>query len=532
MRMKVSFILLFIAFSVALVNGQENPNVELPQFVITGKEAYEFPPLEKQKPELVSTVSEQFFKPVYSPDELEVKDFSEPTKRNGEFLDSVKFVNGEAEFLIGNNYLPSLSATYRLPMESSLFSANINAVNQRAYLENADRSKFGARLFYNYIISDSSSFLPFSKFRASAVVENESYKLFASPVPDFNRQFLHGNLLMSMQNISSTRFNYDVTIEDAYLNMKSDSLKENIFKINGYSKYSAKIFDFSLFGKFHLLNSTFDPLSSEQFAFIQMKGMFGFQIGNFTKTNFGFEYSKLDSNNSIFPYMAAAFQFGRGFSFFAEYHPTSVMLTQQDLVITNRYYTPNVQLKNIFYSITSLYSFSLKYEYERMFEVSGGLALFSTPNYPYFMGQAVGVNSFQMDTVEAQSASVFAKLHLFAGKYGFFGGEIIYQQVIDTAGNSVPNITPLTLNFTYGLFVTHEISLTASMMYYSPAFLNFANKEKGKDYFNITLKGEMNIAENLFAQIEARNILNRKNEIWKNYLELPLSIAAGLKIIW
>jgi hypothetical protein len=532
MSIQYRFILLNLIFSFTFLCGQENPNVELPQFVITGKETYEFPSLEKQKPELVSTVSEQFFKPVYSSDELEVKEFSEPSKKSGEFLDSISFVGGEADFMIGNNILPSLSLTYRIPMERSLFSANINAVNQRAYLPNADRNKFGAKLLYNYVISDSNGFLPFSKLHASAIVENESYKLFASPVPGFNRQYFHGNILATLQNISSTKFNYDLLIEDNYLNLKNDSLKENIVKMNGYAKYSAKLFDISLFGKYHSINSTFGLLPSENYAFIQAKGMFGFSIGTTVRTNFGFEYSKLDTNNSIYPYGAAAFQFGKGFSFFAEYHPTATVLTQQDFITTNRYYSPTTQFKNIYYSINSQYSFNLKYEYERMFEISGGLSFFSASNYPYFSNIIPGINRFQVDTVEAKGVSAFARLNLYAGKFGFFTGGIIIQNVHDTTGNYVPYVTPIQVNVTYGLYITPEISLSATMMYYSPSFINFANTEKGKDYINLTLKGEMNISEKMFAQFELQNILNQKNEIWKNYQELPLSISAGLKIIW
>ena len=532
MKINIRSILLNLFFGVTFLYGQENPNVELPQFVITGKEAYVFPPLEKQKPELVSTVSEQFFKPAYSPDELEVREFSEPAKKSGEFLDSILFVNGEADFLIGNNILPSLSLTYRMPMERSLFSANISAVNQRAYILNAGRNKFAAKLLYNYVISDSNSFLPFSKLHASAFAENESYKLFASPVPGFNRQYFHGNFLASLQNISSTKYNYDLTLEDNYLNLKNDSLKENILKVNGYAKFTDKLFDVSLFGKFHSLSSTFGLLPSERYAFIQAKGIFGFPIGNTLKTNIGFEYSKLDTNKALYPYASAAFQFEKGFSLFAEYHPTSAMLTRQDFINANRYYTKTAQIKNIFYSITSQYSFSLKYEYERMFEISGGLSFFSTSNYPYFIDTLAAINRFQVGTVEAKAVSAFARINLYAGEFGFFTGGIIFQNVRNTSGNSVPYVTPVHANATYGLFITPEISLSATMMYYSPSFINFANTEKRKDYLNLTLKGEMNISEKMFAQLELQNILNQKNETWKNYQELPLSISAGLKIIW
>ncbi|NCS82206.1 MAG: hypothetical protein COW85_06115 [Ignavibacteria bacterium CG22_combo_CG10-13_8_21_14_all_37_15] len=532
MRIVYSSILINFIFGLSLMLGQENPNVELPQFVITGKETYEFPPLEKQKPEVVSTVSEQFFKPVYSPDELEVKEFSEPSRRSGEFLDSINFVNGGAEFLIGNNILPSLTLRYRIPIERSILSANVHAMNQRAYLPNSDRNKYGAELHYNTIISDSSSFLPFSKFHASALAENESYKLFASPIPDFNRKIFRGNFAASLQNISSAKLNYDLTFEDNYLNMKSDSVNENIFKVNGYTKYTAKLFEVSLFGKYHALTSTYDPLSPEKYAFIQAKGIFGFPIGNSVKTNFGFEFSKLDSNKTISPYIAAAIQFRKGFSLFAEYHPTSSMITQQDLIYSNRYYSPDAKIKNIFYRVKSQYAFNFKYEYERAFEVICGFSLFSASGYPYFNIVSPNVNNFVVDIIEARGTTAFARINLYSGKYGFFVGDVLFQNVQDTSGNLVPNVTPINAEVTYGYCITPEISFSASMMYYSPAFLNFANTKKGRDYVNLTFKGEMNISEKMFAQLELRNILNSKNEIWKNYQELPLSISAGLKIIW
>ena len=532
MRKEYRFILLNLVFGFSLLYGQENPNVELPQFVITGKEAYEFPQLEKQKPELVSIVSEQFFKPLYSPDELEVKEFSEPNKRSGEFLDTITFVNGEAEFLIGNNILPSLAVMYRMPMERSMFSAKVNAINQRAYLPNADRNKFGAELLYNYIVSDSSGFLPFSKLVTSASSENESYKLFASPVPDFNRKVFNGNFSASLQNISSSKFNYDLTIADNYLSMKNDSLTENIYKVSGYSKYTADLFYISLFGKYHALSTTFGSSLTENYSFIQSKVIVGLLVGKSFKTNFGLEYSKLDTNQTMYPYMSASVQLMKGFSFFAEYHPNSSMLTSQDFINTNKYYTPVQTFKNLFYSESSRYAFNFKYEYERTFEVITGVSFFSSAGYPYFANVLSNVNTFVLDTVEAKGTSLFARINFYSGKYGFFTGDINFTNVEDTSGNAVPNVTPLRVNVTYGIFVNPEISLSASMMYYSPSFINFANTEKGKDYFNITLKGEMNISENMFAQLELRNILNSKNEIWKNYQELPLSISAGLKIVW
>jgi|GEM_PF-2021466 len=512
--------------------GQENPNVELPQFVITGKQAYEFPSLEKQKPELISTVSEQFFKPVYSADVLEVKEFSEPVKKSGEFLDSINFVNGSANFLVGNNILPSLSLLYRKPMNGSILSTTVNAINQRPYLANADRNKYDVKFLFQSIISDSGSFLPFSKFEAFVNGGNESYKLFASPKPEFNRQIATGNVKVMLQNISSTKLNYEVVLEEKYLNMKNDSLNENLLKANGFAKYSANLFYASVFGKYHVLKSTFEPLSAASYTFFQAKGILGFNFGKTIKTDFGFEYSKLDSNSALHPYLATALQLWKGFSLFAEYHPTSSMLTQQDFIAANKYYSPSAKFANIFYTINSQIAVNLKYEIERSLDIACGFSYFNAADYPFFANVSSAGNIFAVDTAQAKGTTVFAKVNLFPGKYGFFTGELLFQNVHDTSWNYLPYVTPLKVQVTYGQFITDDISLSATMMYYSSPFINFANTEKGKDYLDLSFTGEMNISEKMFANLELRNIFNSKNEIWKNYQELPLSISAGLKIIW
>jgi hypothetical protein len=78
MTKKIIFSALFLFHFVSA--QQQNPNVELPDFVITGTDVISVQGAQKIQPEFISTISEQFFKPVFSPEELEVKDLSSPIK--------------------------------------------------------------------------------------------------------------------------------------------------------------------------------------------------------------------------------------------------------------------------------------------------------------------------------------------------------------------------------------------------------------------------------------------------------------------
>lgn len=72
-------ILLILSFSILAVNAQDdktkNPNVELPDFVITGKSQLNIKKVDKIKPDFVSSINEDFIKPTYSPEDLEIEIF-------------------------------------------------------------------------------------------------------------------------------------------------------------------------------------------------------------------------------------------------------------------------------------------------------------------------------------------------------------------------------------------------------------------------------------------------------------------------
>ena len=105
-----------MSFSVLVINAQDdksnNPNVELPDFVITGKSQLNIKKVDKIKPDFVSSVNEDFIKPTYSPEELEIGDFSNPLKSDMSFLNDVSFYKGNIAAGIGLYTIPKVSATY------------------------------------------------------------------------------------------------------------------------------------------------------------------------------------------------------------------------------------------------------------------------------------------------------------------------------------------------------------------------------------------------------------------------------------
>ena len=92
MRLKIFIVSALLIFSVqAQDENPKNPNVELPDFVITGHSSLNLKKVDKLKPDFVSSINEDFIKPSYSPEELEIGSFSNPLKSDLSFLNDVHF---------------------------------------------------------------------------------------------------------------------------------------------------------------------------------------------------------------------------------------------------------------------------------------------------------------------------------------------------------------------------------------------------------------------------------------------------------
>src|SRR5512145_405440 len=102
------FLLFIISFTFisAQTEDEQNPNVELPDFVITGSDVLSVETGKKIPPEFVSTLSEETLKPVYSAEQLEIRDLSNPVKDQLGLFDSLKYYSASIKAGAGFYTLP------------------------------------------------------------------------------------------------------------------------------------------------------------------------------------------------------------------------------------------------------------------------------------------------------------------------------------------------------------------------------------------------------------------------------------------
>jgi len=98
----------------------KNPNVELPDFVITGADVVSIKRADKIKPDFVSTITSDFILPLHSPEELGLKQLSNPIKEDLKLLDSTHFAKGSIKANAGIYTLPGGELSYAYPFKDGI----------------------------------------------------------------------------------------------------------------------------------------------------------------------------------------------------------------------------------------------------------------------------------------------------------------------------------------------------------------------------------------------------------------------------
>ena len=68
--MKKILLIILIPFIIYAQDATKDQSIELPEFVITGERNISIPEMKKHIPELVPTLSDEFFRPVFTTEQL------------------------------------------------------------------------------------------------------------------------------------------------------------------------------------------------------------------------------------------------------------------------------------------------------------------------------------------------------------------------------------------------------------------------------------------------------------------------------
>ncbi|MBV6419448.1 MAG: hypothetical protein DAHOPDDO_00667 [Ignavibacteriaceae bacterium] len=525
--MKYLLVILLISCSVILPQG-ENPNVELPDFVILGKDVISVRKVDKLKPDYISTVSDDFLKPAYKPDFLEVAEISNPVESELSRLDSANFRKGFLEFKAGLNQLPAGRLNYVFPYTGGMIYGFVSGYNQRAYQENSDKQNLHGGLDFSYSLPTDINVLPGTRFKLSGDHSKNIFKFFGSNDPERKRNLNIGNTSLNIQNLYMKEFNFDLRSGGEFTYADDEKFNESIFYVDLFTRLRFAKFNINLSGLYQHQNLSTDSLSDANTDGYYFRPTASLEIFKKVMLEAGitFSASKGDNLNGLFASGSA--EVAKNLILFAEYSPIGEYLTAGKF-LRNNYYYDQQDLNRVFFKKKNKIRATIKYEYDRYYQIDGGIEFYDADNLPYY-NNINNSGYFEVITTDATSWDIFLNMLYHLGPFGYFYGSANYLNVQDSDSRIIPYIPNFKASLIYGYVFSTEWKAETKLDYFSERYADIENTDSRKlpGNFDLSLKVDYSFQENFGVFFELNNIFNTKRTLWEGYQEAPIDALLGI----
>jgi hypothetical protein len=530
--LKTFLFILFVPF--ILIYSQDdqsnNPNVELPDFVITGQDVVSIKRTDKIKPDLVSTITEVFVKPYHSPEELGLRQLSNPIKKELNILDSTKYFNGSIKAGGGIYLLPEADLSYHVPFSNGLLNLGVGGFNQRAYVDNSDRLSFYGAAGIEYTISMDDNGLSGTNFLLDGNYTTSNYKLFASNNPETKRTRNAGNYSLGIKNTTGRTFIIDLNLKDYFTSLTEDNFTENLISAYGFAKLQVSDVGLGLKSNFQSQILNTDSLNSVSNNYLFLRPTVSFELFGSVKTEVGYSFNNQNGETFNDIYAAFGLKLSDNIVLMGEFAPQADFITSGLFFRKNDYFNP-LGFDNIMVRKANYIGAVVKYEYERYYQIDAGFKHYKAGNLPYFTDSNLS-GQFEIATADARDFNGFLNVLFHTGPSGVFYFNIDYYNITNSDGKRLPYYPKFTGNLTYGYELSRGLLGEVLVDYFSDRYTDIENTNKLSSFFNLGAKLTYKIQDSFIVYLEATNILNRDIYYWNNYIEKPFDLLAGINLLF
>lgn len=524
-------LILIITVNLSAQNQEREQSIELPDFVITGVQSVDVPTLTKKKAELHPLLEKQFFNPQYQPEELNLGRINVPFHEAPKILQEYSPRNSFVRVAAGQYTLPLVDIFISHNFSNSILSLGLFGNNSSDYIKNADKSKYGINLKSDFFTSQSSSFLPGITFALEAGYSKESYKLFGSVLPTPKRINQLADFSFATVYSTSKVFNFSLNTDFSYLNQDEVfKTKEFDMNIQGKVKFILPGLDVDVKSKLRKINfddSVMPEMKNDYFstkAGISLRAINNFMIGG------GVYLSKQDSNSFFSPYANVDIKINKFITASAELSGSSEIYSYSELLGMNQFI--KAAAKPIYVEKAIDIDLSIKYEYDKYFQLVGGVNYVKYNDYFYF-SDATTTGIYDVVPIrKVAQIRIYGNSYFHLGPYGSLYGNVEFQQFTMNDDNRLPYEPLVSSSIEYKYVTGIKVGFGAKYRTMIDFFADVSNNSKVSSYHHLSLNAFYEIFQDAEIILELENILNKDNYLWKNYLEKPFEIIIGFKYKW
>ncbi len=528
---KIFLIITLIPVMIFSQETNQGQSIELPEFVITGRQTVTVPKALKKKPEPVSIVSPEFFTPSVSTEQFSISDISEPFMPQIILYPGTRYINGQFEVGAGIHTIPIGKFNIQQSFESSVIYANVSGLNINEYENNSQYNETAAGVGAMFFISSDSDFLSGSSISINGNYYQNSYRFFASANPEFERKTQAYNTKLKFENQSSSLFNYNFSTTFENLTFKENNLSEIL--ISPLLDVRFNLGNTALlFGVLFKNQSLKNNLSADANTnYYSTYGKLRFNFAKGITLEAGASYYQSEDTELVTPVAKLTAKLNNNLTLFAEYNPALRNKTYKNFLEHNRYFnfgiTENLSEKDKF-KIKG----AVRYQFDKYFEINIGGTFSKIDNYLYF-GDVTTQGYYDLRTAAGiKRIEGFVNFIFYQGPYGMFYADLNYNSVKFENGNYVPFEPEYKATAFYNYKFDFGFGIEPSLRYYSKLYVNNNNNGQISDYINAAVKGTFNLLNDLEIFVEFQNLLNRNNYIFPGYTDKPFDVIGGVKYNW
>jgi len=529
--MKKIYITILLIFTVSIFPQEKNPNVELPDFVIMGKDVISVRRVDKLPPDFISTVSDDYLKPIYKPDQLEIADISNPVEGELSLLDSADYRKGFIDVKAGRYQLPAGELNYVFPFTNGSLHGVVKGLNQLKYVDNSDRNYLAGQLNFNIAVPTDGKFLPGTKFSLSGNHNKNTYKFFGSSIDPVRKRTLNvGNVSLGIQNLYIKEFIFDVNAGSDYTYLNDEEFNESLFYLNGFGRLKLSDFSLGVKANYQYQTLTTDSLNDYRLDYFFGRPTIALEILNKVMIEGGITFANAGDEEFFNLYGSLAAELAKNMILLAEYSPEVMNMTAGNLLQNNFYYDQQ-DLTRIFVEKKNKLRAAVKYEFETYYQIDGGIEYFTTDNLPYYLNpDEAGL--FAVATSDAKSFDVFLNLLYHLGPFGYFYGSFDYLSVKNSENQKIPYYPGLKASLIYGYDFSEHWRAEAKFRYLSDRYADIENQRKLESIFDLGFKLTFSLQRNFAIYGELQNLLNNKRDFWEGYQEKPFEVLLGINFFF
>lgn len=526
--LKILFTVILLQFILfAQDDKSKNPNVELPDFVITGSEVVKLKKADKFKPDFSSTISEEFLKPTFPTEELEMKEISDPIKKDISFLDDYSFYIGYVSAGIGLYTLPKTDLLYAYPIQNGILKGTFNGFYNREYIDNADNYGLRAGFDVLYWTDINDKFLPGTELNLAGDYGTHSFKFFASDNPTEKRTVNSGKLQLNIKNEYNKTFLFGIRINNALAQISEEPFSENNFRLKAESRFTVSFVNVGIavdYKNHRIENQLSNSFGRDIFIF---RPTAGFQFTEIAKGSFGFTFSNAGGEKFNAPYASLVVKLDKSITFFGEYNPEPELTSAGEFLATNIYLDLD-SLNSTYHEKSDRYKLAVKYEFDKYFQIDGGIKYFSSKEYPYFIN-SLESGKFSLAKAKVKSFNPFVNFLFYLGPYGEFYSSAEFNSLTDDNSKLIPYVPQFLVNAIYRYRFSNGLKTSVKLDYLLKRYADIENNLKLNDLINVGLAFVYPYKQNLDLFLELNNLTSNKNFYWYGYEQSPLDLLIGVK---